>query len=478
MYTRNVNLKNISVLSFGFVFFCIMLLMSVVTGCAREPENNKTVKNQPMSLPAPLPPNATLLTTIPDGDYKPLKGIPGHSPNPAAEQDPHQVIFNESGTAVAYVAVLGGRFQVVHNQNRGKEYAAIGSIVFSSDGRRIAYPVLGTDGKWRMVVDGKEGKPYATLLLPRFSPDSRHIAYQAKNGDKWFIVVDEMQNEGTIASYTEPEFSSDSKKVAYVEAAASNDKMRLIVSDLMFKKQKEIWSIGDLLSATSKNRSRIAADKVVGSKHQIIDFNFSTPEVIRDGRLYDLIEKLIVSDDGKSLAYCVLKGDERLIVFDGKEEPLPDGRLREVPVIRPDRRGVGILFVTIDSHFFLHQAFFNRSKKGKVYDEAFNLTYSKDGSYAYEAKTGNTWFVVVNGTEGPAFERIFSPQFSPDGKLVVYRAKMKDKRFVVVSDSYGKTIHQYPAYDQVFDARFTTDGKSVAYGMKDGNRLAWIVEKI
>jgi len=479
MNKRDMSIKNLSIVSFGTVFLCTLFLISVGAGCAREQENNKTVKHQPNPLPVPLPPNANLLVTIPDSDYKPPKAIPGHGPDPAAgEHDPHQVTFNESGSAVAYVAILGGKFQVVHNLNRGKEYVAVSTIVFSPDGKRVAYPAAGSDGKWRMVIDGKEDMPFDTLLPPRFSSDSRHVAYQAKNADKWFIVVDNTPNEGTIASYIEPEFSSDSKIVAYVEAAASNDKMRLIISDLKFNKIKQIWSIGDLFSVTSKNKTRIAADNVVGTKHRIIDFRFATHDAIHEGRQYDLIEKLTVSDDGKSLAYCVVKGEKRLIVFDGREEPLPDGRLREIPVIRPDRKGVGILFVTIDSHFFLHQSFFNRSEKGKIYNEAFNLTYSKDGSYAYEAKTGNNWFVVVNGTEGPAFERIYSPQFSPDGKLVVYRAKMKDKRLVVVSERSGKTIRQYPSYDQVFDAKFTDDGKSVTYGVKDGNRLAWIVEKL
>ena len=84
---------------------------------------------------------------------------------------------------------------------------------------------------------------------------------------------------------------------------------------------------------------------------------------------------------------------------------------------------------------------------------------------------GQDWFVVVNGKEGPAFDRVVLPVFSPDGKLLVYRARKEGKRFLVVADTAGKTIKQLPAYEQVFQPVFTGDGKSVAYGVKDGNKL-------
>lgn len=43
-------------------------------------------------------------------------------------------------------------------------------------------------------------------------------------------------------------------------------------------------------------------------------------------------------------------------------------------------------------------------------------------------------------------------------------------------DTGGKILKTHPAYEQVFDVQFTADGKSVAYGVKDGNKLKWVVE--
>ena len=114
-----------------------------------------------------------------------------------------------------------------------------------------------------------------------------------------------------------------------------------------------------------------------------------------------------------------------------------------------------------------------------MYEEAASLTYSKSGNYVYTARNGKEWFIVVNGMEGPAFDRVIAPLFTPDGKYVVYRARKEGKRFAVVADAAsGKTVRQHPSYEQVSDVLFSTDGKSVEYGVKDGNRLLWKIEAL
>ena len=57
-------------------------------------------------------------------------------------------------------------------------------------------------------------------------------------------------------------------------------------------------------------------------------------------------------------------------------------------MIRPDKKGVGVLLVS-QNRISLYQSFVNSKEKGKSYEEAANLTYSKDGSYTYEARNGN-----------------------------------------------------------------------------------------
>lgn len=458
-----------------FSIIVSIALILALFGCSKQQEKPATASPPAVNEVANT---TTVLATIAD-DERPPQAIPGHAETIAEQNQPSsfQVIFSESGRDVAYLVEKGGKVSVVHNQSRGKEYASVGKVVLSSDGRRIAYGAL-ADGKWRMVVDGREGRRYDVLLSPIFSPDGQHIAYQAKEGDKWYVVVDHMQNAGTMASYTTPEFSSDSNLIAYVESAASSSGMRLIVSDLTFVKQNVKRAIGDLLFTTNRDKTRIAAVQVVDNKLRIIDFSFAKPDVVHEGPLYDVIEKLTFGDDGVSVCYCALRGRTRLLVLDNREELLPKGLLPQLPVVRPDKKGVGVL-LTSQNRSFLHQSFFNSTGQGKKYDEAADLTYSKDGRfYVYTARQGKNWFIVVNGKEGPVFDRVVLPVFSPDGKRLVYRARKDGKRFLVVADTSGKTIKQHPAYEQVFQPMFTADGKSIIYGVKDGNKLICKVEGI
>jgi hypothetical protein len=454
------------------VVVSIACILSLV-GCSRDQEKSK--RASPFGVNE-VPTVTTVIATIPD-DARPPQAIPGHAAQAAGIQPAFDVIVSESKRGVAYTTEKDGKFSVHHNQSRGKEYSAVGSIVLSTDGRRVAYGAL-ADGKWRMVVDGKEGRPYDALLSPVFSPDGKHFAYQAKEGEKWYIVVDDTPNAGTTASYTTPEFSFDSTLIAYVETAVSNRDMGLIVSDLRFGRQSIKRSIGDLLFTTNRDKTRIAAAQVVGNKIRIIDFSFADPDVVHEGPLYDLIEKLTFGEDGRSICYCALKGRTRLMVLDNREEILPKGLLPQLPVVRPDKKGVGVLLAWHD-RFFLHQSFTGTAEKGRKYDEAADLTYSKDGRfYAYAARKGQNWFVVVNGKEGPAFDRVVMPVFSPDGKLLVYRVRKDGKRFVVVADTSGNTKKKHPSYEQVFQPVFTADGKSIAYGVKDGNKLICNVEHL
>ena len=311
---------------------CLVLLLSVASCTKAQHRSGSNVASE-----------TRILATIADNDMPPPPPV-SHSekPDPQLQQASFQVIFSESGRGVAYLVQKGDKLSVVHNQSRGKEYSALGTVVISGDGGRVAYGAL-TGGKWSMVVDGKEGKGYETLLTPLFSPDGRHVAYLAKEGDRWYLVVDGMPNAGTIASYTTPEFSSDSTKIVYIETAASSAEMKLIISDLTFRSQQVKKSIGDLLFILNKDKNHLAATEVVGKKLRVIDFSIDKPELVRTGALYDLIERLTINDVGDSVTYCALKDGKRLIVLNDREETLPKGLLPELPLVRPDKKGVGIL---------------------------------------------------------------------------------------------------------------------------------------
>ena len=72
----------------------------------------------------------------------------------------------------------------------GKEqthYENVKNLIFSPDGKRLAY-VANDSGKWFAVIDGNEENRYDRSKIPVFSPDSKQVAYAVRNEDKWFVL--------------------------------------------------------------------------------------------------------------------------------------------------------------------------------------------------------------------------------------------------------------------------------------------------
>jgi Tol biopolymer transport system component len=323
-----------------------------------------------------------------------------------------------------------------------------------------------------MVVDGREGEGFGNVKSPVFSPDGAHLAYQALAGDRWLLVVDGTVHPGTPKGYLTHGFSSDGSRIAFID---DQERGRLVVADTAFKSQTVIDPAVSQMQ-WSGDRARLAAIGADGARQRVLTFGFDKVAAVTRGPSEDSVDGVVFGPDGLSVAYIAERSGKRYVVLDGREEPLFSDVIGPL-VIHPSGRALGALLNSTRGAVF-HQ-FFDLGATEPGYEEAEGLTYSGDGrSHAYAARKGESWFIVVNGKEGPPFDRVVSPIFSPDGKLVVYRARKDGKRFVVVADSNGKIVRLHPSYEQVFPLRFTADGKSVAYGVKDGRQLWWKVEPL
>lgn len=463
----------------SYVFICAVL---ITVGCTKGPDESKVYQ---ASAGSEVLSTTTVLATIAGPVMAGMdKAASDHSSVPSAKivSNVSQIEFNNRGRGVTYILEMAGKFHVVHDSKLGSPYTNVLNPILSPDGQHIAYSAY-VDDKLRMVIDGRDGQIFDEVEYPFFSPDSRHIVYQAKIDGQWYFVVDNNMYPGFQIQHSKFGFSADSKKICYVDSADENSKPRLVVTDLTFKKQIIKESSGALM-VMSEDKTRIAATSEINNKQRVIELNFATPDIIKEGPLYDSITQLEISPDGGSVSYVAQKGGTRILVLNGKEKTYPAGDPVGPIVFRPDNKGVGFL-MSSKNRCYLHQAFYNDGTEEKQYDEIGELVYSKDGSkYAFLARketkgrVGRSIFVVVNGKEGPKFDKITKPVFSHDGKRLVYRARQDGKRFIVLSDANGKVIRQHPDYELVFQPVFTADGKSVAYGVKDGNRLIWKVEKL
>jgi len=111
--------------------------------------------------------------------------------------------------------------RVVVDKKAGKWYEEgeqLRALIFSPDGKRVAYAINGGE-KYLVVVDGQEEKQYDTIEGESlvFSPDSKRVGYVARAGEERFVVVDGQEGEQyDKTSLFSLVFSPDSKRLAYI----------------------------------------------------------------------------------------------------------------------------------------------------------------------------------------------------------------------------------------------------------------------
>lgn len=430
---------------------------------------------------------STLLATIADNE-KPAdkKADDKHSKNPEILQQQNSrrdssdihIEMVRNGRGNAYIASVNGKVHVVHNGTAGAFYDDVDpyTLAISPDGQRVAYGVISGD-KRVMVIDGVESGYFDDLGPPIFSPDSKVVAFEGKSANQWYIHAGKHRSAAADSYNDKPAFSPDSKQIVFYENASKNRKARLVISDLSFT--KPIYK--DVYGATlfSNDNSRVALVQEAGDKKKLVQFSLTQPEVVTEGPLYDVISERSFSSDGSVVAYIAKKGDISYIVSNGREERLPAGSYPWPPVINPDKKTVGVAVAAHDGAYF-YQAFLKKTPPAGRYKEIADIAYSADGrQYTYVAIKNERFHIVLNGKDGPSFDRVISPMFSPDGRYLVYRARQSGTRFVVVVDTLsGNIIKKHPGYERVFETVFTPDGKSVAYGVVDKKQIMWKVEKL
>ena len=447
----------------------------LATGCERQ---------VPPATGAPPPAveeRSVVLAEVPEAAGPPADAAPpGIGLHTASAVGSQGFVFAERGGGVGFVVEADGKFQVIHNGRAGRPYAAVGALVLSPDGRRHAYGAL-VEGRWRMVVDGKEGAPFSAVDDPVFSPDGAHLAYQGMRGERWHLVVDGRTNAGTRTHYLAHELAGDSSRLAYVEDADDADgadRGRLVITDLAFRVLAVVDAGVTSLERSPDGRWLVAVSET-GGKQEVLTLPFARPDQPRRERAYERVTGLAFASDRGTVAFLGERAGRTMVVLGGREQPLPPGAAVVSPlVVRPGEDTVGAL-VAADGAVRYQEFFAGGWPGAQGYVEAEGPALGPVGGlHAYAARRGWAWHLVVNGREGPPFERIVSPRVSPDGQRIVYRARQAGRRFVVVAGLDAQTVRRYPDHDQVFPVRFTADGKAVAYGVKDGPVLAWQVEPL
>lgn len=312
---------------------------------------------------------------------------------------PAQPVFSLDGRHLAFIARTqpkswSERDFVVVDDTEGEERTNIANLVFSPDGKRVAYLV---GFKSAVVVDGILGKTYDEIAFFGFSPDSRRFGYWAKSRGVWRAVIDGEEATGYAATGP-PCFSPDNKRVAYAAIGAG----KLSVEDF----------------------GRLVWTRPGDAQWFLVVDGDSQPGL---GEMPD--PSLLFSPDGRRIAYLAKHGRNDSVVVDGSEgKPY-----RDVDLLRfsPDGKRVAYLaerkVVVVDG------------VEGKRYDEVGLPHFSPDSKrVAYWAKRGGRQFVVVDGAEGVEYDGVGEPVFGPDGRRVAFQAKREHRWVVVVDNTESK----------------------------------------
>jgi hypothetical protein len=390
-----------------------------------------------------------------------------------AEYEAGDIQFDQDGYQVATREKKVGKTAVRVNSQIGNFYDEVRDPQFCKGLKSWAY-IAKDGGKEFVVSNGKPGARYDAVDKLVLTPNGK-VVYIAKKIDKWLLVLNNSESLAVDGFNDSPAIVSEGKQIA-VAAQESQSKKQYVLycSDNLKKctRGNRYDSIGEL--RTDKVGSRLVYIAGNGGKKTVVSVDVSHDTVEKEGVWFDDVSAFDISDNGKYVAYLSRRGKDYFLVKDVTEIPVTKSEMSLDVVVSNTSR---VLYVVMLEGKVL--AYLDGKRISGTYDELDGASFSDDGvHYSFAVKKGDKHHVVVNGVEGPPLDMVVTPRFTPAGNRVVYRARDKGQRFVVIADERGRTLREHPRYDAVWETSFAPDGKSVGYGVKQGQELWWKVESI
>jgi Tol biopolymer transport system component len=320
------------------------------------------------------------------------------------------------------------------------------------------------NGKWFLLVYDEAKEVYrspdfpSSLWYPLFSPDGRLLVYDygERNKERTLFFLDlaagKVIRERTDDFYYPGNlsFSSDSSRVLYY--IKKGGKHFLVLIDLGVDEERLVETPYTLsgMSALSPDGKKVAYSANRRGKYFLVESSWESPAKGKESGPYEEVRGVDFIPGSTTTAYYAMKEGRWRIVAGGREGPDYDGVGKDALVFSPD---------------------------------GANVAYSA-------MKRNGKWVMVVSPSnepgkakEGPSYDMVVTPVWSPDGRHLVYRARngtMKEaERFIVIADpETGKVIKEGPVNDEVWPPVWSADSKAAAYGARQGRELWWRVEAV
>jgi Tol biopolymer transport system component len=418
------------------------------------------------------------------------------------EQEPMKytpaLVYSKDGRRIAYLAAAADKYRVILDGNPGPDYEAVGLLEFSPDGRRFAYAAL-RKGKWVVLLDGQENsKEYDDISLLTFSPDSARLFYAGKyrnrmTGDEWVMVIDGKEDTRytLIGGLV---FSDDGQHHAY--AGARDPGMKAIKEE-----HGQGTIVHDGQPGPVFQGILISSGILTGFFYDYtptVTFSLSAPGCG--------VSPPRISPDGKRVAYLAhteAKGKDFAVVLDGQPGPTyqffmthpaftPDSQhvvyfvkvkdtvvelrdhkvVREIPFKNPIVKSVTFSADSRRMAFLIDTGGAGKAVTFVGADDQQTASLSYIGAVARRR-------VVVEGDAPQEFEfesiSVGAPIFSPNGKyLAVPLVQPRDRKALVAVNG-----QQEKPYDRIFEdtLKFLSENE-LLYAAREGQKILRVTQKL
>ena len=242
--------------------------------------------------------------------------------------------FGGDGARLAFAALIDKKWCVILDGKPQPPCDNLGPLVFSPDGKRVAYVAMRKEQEketWHVVADGKPGSPFDAIGEESlvFSPDGKHLAYAARTGGAWCVVLDGTPR-GKHDGIGQIAFSPDGRILAYVVKRQSSE--AVVTEPLQPPLARSGTGAGGAGKSPPGGSPKPGAPPAGGPGSE------GGPEGSGPPRFFDRIGggTLVFSASGRHLAYVARSGRWSFVVADGNRKPrydmvgyltfTPDGR--------------------------------------------------------------------------------------------------------------------------------------------------------
>ncbi|MGQ9863041.1 MAG: hypothetical protein ACUVRD_00950 [Bacteroidia bacterium] len=357
------------------------------------------------------------------------------------------LVFSADGKHVAYKALKGeDQFIFLDNVAMGP-YLKVGELLFHPTQHTLLFTVWEENKRWilRDFVSNLYGEPLPILAGVTFSSSGNHIAYGGSYKNKIALYVDHAPYIGNLDGVSDI-FVTDAGRVAYLfrkgtKVGAGWDKEVLALVD------------GISLLTLSPSQDSVAYVARIGSSLKV----YWQKNLLGT---YEKADSLTFSEDGKRLFY--------LAYHQGKAHLHENGNR-----ISPPMESITSLVM----HKDYYAAAAKKDRENYVVltpeglSDAYNLidklTLSPDGkSVAFVAKKkGGFWGIMWGKTPSDKYEYPQHLTFGDEGKALLFFAKRRDGWYAVLND---QPIPESLCREILCPPKYHAEKKAFTYLMRRG----------